>query len=246
MFLQAMLEAWTLLSHMETLPWLRGKDKGTIIMCSTCQALCQLPRIDNIVKKENTFNWLCDLSKIWRLFKPPSSPLENGNNNAAYLSINKSMKGDNPCKVGPHRRVQQTSNIIIPRLYLAYYIKLPVCLFIYVFIHLSMNHWIHFQPFLRSDYQLLTRSLKYMTTNITQELEEALWTESRMPLSVQEWVWIRFLWLIPYFSFSILMGESSSVRQDFLVLSTSVCLQSPFFFLSPTCVYPKYKRVKRS
>lgn len=28
-----------------------------------------------------------------------------------------------------------------------------------------MNHWIHIQPSSRSDYQLLTRSLKYMTTN---------------------------------------------------------------------------------
>lgn len=165
------------------------------------QALCQSPRRENIVKKENTFNWLCDLRKIWRFFKPLSSPLENGDNNAPYLGINKSMKGVNPCKVGPHRRAQQTSNIIIPGLYLTYYIKLPASLFIYVFIYLLMNHWIHFQPSSRSNYQLLTRSLKYMTTNITQELEEALWAESRMPLSVQEWAWIRFLWLIPALAF---------------------------------------------
>lgn len=112
-----------------------------------------LSRTDSIMKKVNTFNSLCNLSKLWRFFMSLFPPLEYGHNDTTYLSLIKKMKGDNPCKVWPHRRAHQTLNIIIHRLYLTSYIKLPACLCIFLF----SDSLVHFQPYSRNDYQLLIR-----------------------------------------------------------------------------------------
>lgn len=65
--------------------------------------------------------------------------LEYGHHNTTYLSLIKQIKGDNPREVRPHGRAHQTLNTIIHRHPLTYHVKLPACLFMYVFIHLFID-----------------------------------------------------------------------------------------------------------